>query len=201
MLNLSELCQYKVKIVRDIDVKIEDKKNRRGRSKREARREDAKRPSVRHLEGSEEAKPPMLNELMKFIAKYFHVKYLSFIEGATCEVTLEEVVHKIHSEIQNILVYVNYCGQRIFSFGVYTGGKWFHSLPVPIPMREFIKYMSDINKYNLMRVDMRRIYVKYISTNYLTILPLAVTLTLCNQHRRIFPKDILNIIIKKIFFK
>ncbi len=166
MMNLSELCRYKVKIVRNIDVKIEEKKS----------------------------------ELMKFIAKYFHVKYLSFIEDATCEVTLEEVVHNTHSEIQNILVYVNYCGQRIFSFGVYNGGKWFHSLPVPIPMREFIKYMSDKNKYNIMRVDMRRIYVKYISTNYLQILPLAVTLTLCNLHRRIFPKDILNIIIKKLFF-
>lgn len=64
-MNLGELCRYKVKIVRDIDVKIEEKKS----------------------------------DLMKFIAKYFHVKYLSFIEDATCEVTLEEVVHKTHSEI------------------------------------------------------------------------------------------------------
>ncbi len=164
-MNLSELWQYKVKIVRDIDVKIEEKNS----------------------------------EFMKFIAKYFHVKYLSFIEGATCEVTLEEVVKKLYSEIGKIIIQVNYCGLCIFSFGIYHDVAYIFNRP--LPMREFIKYMSDKNTFNLMRVDMRRIYVKYVYTNYLQILPLAVTLTLCNLHRRIFPKDILNIIIKKLFFQ
>ena len=165
MRNLFELCEYKRQIVRELDAKIEKKKD----------------------------------ELLKFIAKYFRIKYLSFIVGATCDVTSEELVQPICNGISNIFIRVNYNRSPVFSFGIYYGNTYVHT--TPFQMRQFIKYVSDKKTFNIMRTDMKRIYKKYTRTSYLTILPLAVTLTLCNQHNRIFPKDIINIIIKKLFFK
>ena len=123
--------------------------------------------------------------------RYFHIKYLSCIEGASCDFTLTDMF--------DTGMNVYYGGKLIMYFYLYSNCNCMFDNKFS-ETQEFMQNMKNEDKFKKMKTDMKRIFTKYTSTSYLTILPLAVTLTLCNQYNRIFPKDILNIIIKKLFF-
>lgn len=132
-------------------------------------------------------------EVKESIERYFHRKYLSYIKGATCIFTLRGDFYNV-SINANIDVYYN--NKWVSMFYLYLNYSEIVE-HVPPAMQIFIQNMWNLD---IMKSDMVRIYEKYTWTPYLQNLSKAVTLTLCNQHNRIFPKDIINIIIKKLFF-
>lgn len=134
-------------------------------------------------------------EVKESIERYFHSKYLSYIKGATCIFTIRGDLNNV-SEDAEIVVYYNNKWVSMFYLKQNYSDNVEH---VPFAMQKFIQNMHNKEKFEKMKTNMIRIYEKYTWTPYLQNLSKTITLTLCNQHRRIFPKDILNIIIKKLF--
>lgn len=130
-------------------------------------------------------------DVKKCIERYFHNKYLLGIEYTTCNFNVSE-------DIYSIVMDVYYSNRPIMYFYLYKNCSNIFEHESAIT-HKIIKNMQNKKNFKLIKLDMIRIYEKYTQTYYLQNLPKAVTLTLCNQHRRIFPKDILNLIIKKLF--